>query len=57
MKSKISYNRIGSPSKKTTIPQGIVHYLSLSHGDAIEWTMDTIDGERVAIVKKLVQST
>ena len=53
MKSKVSYNRTGSPSIKTTIPQSIVHFLSLEHGDSIEWEMEIINGGRVATVKKL----
>ena len=52
IESKLSYNRLGSPSLKSTIPQAIVHFLSLESGDTIYWETEIIDGERVAIVRK-----
>jgi hypothetical protein len=56
LKSKISVARPGSPSLRATVPEGIVAFLDLKEGEDLEWRMEIIDDERVAIVKKRKKS-
>jgi hypothetical protein len=35
------------------VPLGIIAYLELQHGDKIEWKMERIGDQRVAIVSKI----
>lgn len=37
---------------KSTIPEGIVEFLQLQEKDELEWKMDIVNGERIAIVGK-----
>ncbi len=45
--------KAGTRSFKATIPQAIALYLELENGNKLEWKMDTINGERVTIVRKV----
>jgi len=54
LKSTLSLARPKTQSLRATVPEGIVAFLKLETGDKIEWEMEIIDGERVAIVKKQV---
>ncbi len=45
--------KAGTRSIKATIPEGIVEFLDIQPGDRLEWSMDDLDGERVARVRKL----
>jgi hypothetical protein len=53
LKSKLTEARPGSTSLRATVPEGIVAFLDLKDIDKLEWKMEIIDGERVAIVRKL----
>ena len=53
LKSKLTEARPGSPSLRATVPEGIVAFLALKESDKLEWKMERMNGERVAIVKKL----
>jgi hypothetical protein len=53
LKSKTTHARPGSPSLRATVPEGIVAFLDLRESDKLEWKMEIIDGERVAIVRKV----
>ena len=47
---------VEKPDKKkgvnATIPEGIVEYLDLKKGDKLEWTYDTKNEIRIAVVNK-----
>ncbi len=45
--------KAGTRSFKATIPQAIALYLELENGNKLEWKMEAIKGERVAIVRKV----
>jgi hypothetical protein len=53
LKTKVSIARPGSPSLRATVPEGIVAFLELTEEDKLEWKMEIIDDERVAVVKKV----
>jgi hypothetical protein len=53
LKSKTTIARPGSPSLRATIPEGIVAFLDLKEKDRLEWKMEIIDNERVAVVRKV----
>lgn len=52
LKSTVGIAKTGSPSLRATVPEGIVAFLDLKESDRLEWKMEIIDGERVAIVRK-----
>jgi hypothetical protein len=52
LKSKTSIARPKSKSLRATIPEGIAVFLGLAAGATLEWTMEIIQGERIATVKK-----
>ena len=52
MKSKLTLGRVGSPSIRTTIPEGVVSALKLKAGDEIEWEIEMSHGALVAVIKK-----
>lgn len=52
LSSTLNEARPGSPSLRTTVPEGIVAFLGLGLGDRLSWTMELIEGERVAFVRK-----
>jgi hypothetical protein len=52
LKTKISVARPGSTSLRATVPEGIVAFLELTEKNKLEWKMEIINGERVAIVRK-----
>jgi hypothetical protein len=53
LKTKVSVARPGSSSLRATVPEGIVAFLELTEKDKLEWKMEIVDGERVAIVRKV----
>jgi hypothetical protein len=53
LKSTVGIAKTGSTSLRATVPEGIVAFLELKESDKLEWKMEIIDGERVAIVKRL----
>lgn len=53
--STVSIARPGTKSLRVTIPSGMVAFLELRAGDKLEWKMEIIDGERVAVVRKAVE--
>jgi hypothetical protein len=53
LKSKLTEARPGSPSLRATVPEGIVAFLELRESDKLEWKMEIINGERVAVVRKM----
>jgi hypothetical protein len=53
LKSKLTEARPGSPSLRATVPEGIVAFLELTESDRLEWKMEIINGERVALVRKI----
>lgn len=52
LESKASVARPQSKSLRATIPEGIVAFLEMKAGDTLEWKMELMDDERVAVVKK-----
>jgi hypothetical protein len=56
LSSKVTEARPGSKSLRATIPEGMVAFLELKEGDALEWKMEISNGERVGIVRKLLKS-
>ena len=53
LKSTLSLARPKTQSLRATVPEGIVAFLNLKAGDKLEWEMEIINGERVAIVRKM----
>lgn len=53
LKSKTTAARPGSTSLRATVPEGIVAFLDLKEHDKLEWKMEIVNGERVAMVRKL----
>ena len=53
LKSTLSLARPNTMSLRATVPEGIVAFLELQQGDKMEWKMEIINGERVAIVKRV----
>jgi len=53
LKSTLSTARPNTVSLRATVPEGIVAFLELRTGDKLEWKMEIINGERVAIVRKI----
>jgi hypothetical protein len=53
LKSKTTAARPGSTSLRATVPEGIVAFLDLKESDKLEWKMEIINDERVAIIRKL----
>ena len=53
LKTKVSVARPGSSSLRATVPEGIVAFLELTEKDKLEWRMEIVDGERVAVVRKV----
>ncbi|MGD6852215.1 MAG: AbrB/MazE/SpoVT family DNA-binding domain-containing protein [Candidatus Bathyarchaeia archaeon] len=52
LKSKLTEARPGSPSLRATVPEGIVAFLDLKQRDELEWRMEIIEDERVAVVRR-----
>ncbi len=52
LQSKPALARPNTKSIRTTIPEGIVVFLELDLSDTLDWKMETINGERVALLKK-----
>ena len=53
LESKVGIARTGTQSLRATVPQGIVAFLELEAGDKLDWKMEIIGGQRVAIVQKI----
>ena len=53
METKTSLNRPGSPSLKSTIPQGVVAALKIGPSDSLRWSIEARDGKIIAIVEKV----
>ena len=53
LESKVSVARPNSKSLRATVPEGIVAFLDLKKGDRLEWKMEIIGSNRVAIVSKM----
>ena len=49
--SQITRASSKSGSLRATVPKGIVSFMKLEIGETLVWEMETIDGERVAVVK------
>jgi len=54
LKSTAGIAKTGTKSLRATIPEGIVAFLDMKAGDELEWKMEIIDNERVALVKKMI---
>ncbi len=52
LESTATSARPETKSLRATIPEGIVAYLELENGNKLEWKMDTINGKRVAVIRK-----
>ncbi len=52
LESTVSIAKIGTKSLRATIPEGIVSYLDIQAGDKLEWYMEDLRNERVAVVTK-----
>lgn len=50
--STVGVARTGTMSLRATVPEGIVVFLELEAGNKLEWKMELIDGDRVAVVRK-----
>ncbi|GIU71208.1 MAG: hypothetical protein KatS3mg003_0687 [Candidatus Nitrosocaldaceae archaeon] len=55
LKSTLGIAKKGVKSLRATVPEGIVEFLDLKAGDKLEWKMEIINGEKVAIVRKVKQ--
>lgn len=53
LSSTLGIAKKGTLSLRATVPQGIVVFLELEAGDQLSWEMEIINGERVAVVRKL----
>lgn len=53
LSSTVGIAKTGTKSLRATVPEGIVAFLNLKEGEKLEWKMDIVNGERVAIVRKL----
>jgi len=53
LESKVSIARPQSKSLRATVPEGIVAFIDLKKGDKLEWKMEIIDNERVAVIRKV----
>ena len=51
--STVGIAKVGTKSLRATVPEGIVSFLHIEAGDKLDWTMEIINNERVAIVKKV----
>lgn len=52
LESTVSIAKVGTKSLRATIPEGIVSYLDIQAGDKVEWYMEDLRNERVAVVTK-----
>jgi hypothetical protein len=53
--SKTAKARPKSNSLRATIPEGIVEFLGLELGDALDWRMEFKDGKRVVEMRKVMK--
>ena len=52
LESKTTEARPNSKSLRATVPEGIVAFLGLQSGDALDWKMEFKNNERVVEVRK-----
>jgi len=52
LESKTALARPGTKSLRATIPEGIVAFLNLREGDALDWKMETSKDDRFVVVRK-----
>lgn len=52
VKTKLTKANTQSKSLRSTVPEGIIDSLELNDGDSIDWVIDVVKGEKVAVVKK-----
>ena len=57
LQSKPALARPNTRSIRTTIPEGIVAFLELELSDTLDWKMEVISGERVAMLRKAKKET
>ena len=50
--TRISLAKKGTKSLKTTVPEGVAEFLELSDKDELDWKMDVMSNERIAIIRK-----
>ncbi len=55
--SSVNLARLTAESYKTTIPVQVAGPMGLAHKDHIGWTLDKIDGEWLATIRKLKPKT
>ncbi|MFH0896735.1 MAG: AbrB family transcriptional regulator [Candidatus Bathyarchaeota archaeon] len=52
LSSTVGIAKVGTKSLRATVPEGIVVFLEIKEGDKLEWKMEVVSGERIAIVRK-----
>lgn len=52
LESRVGIAKAGTKSLRATVPEGIVAFLNIQVGDKLEWKMDILNNERIAIVRK-----
>lgn len=55
LKSTLGIAKTGTISLRATVPEGIVAFLDLKAGDKLDWKMEVINGERIAMVRKITR--
>lgn len=53
LRSTVGVAKKGTMSLRATVPEGIVAFLELKASDKLEWKMEIVNDERVAIVRKM----
>ena len=57
MNYKIEGKFINTGSIRSTIPSGIAGHLKISEGDELDWSLQIVKNEIVAVVRKINNST
>jgi hypothetical protein len=52
LNSTVGIAKEGTKSLRATVPEGIVAFLDLKAGEKLEWKMEFLNGQKVAIVKR-----
>ncbi|MBI2184127.1 MAG: AbrB family transcriptional regulator [Thaumarchaeota archaeon] len=53
LQTTVSMAKPDSRSVRATVPEGIAVFLEIKAGDKLEWKMEIVNGERVAVVRKV----
>jgi hypothetical protein len=53
-KTRIAKAQSKSDSIRSTIPKGIATHLNLDEGDELDWSLEIMKNEMVAVVRKVV---